>query len=614
MERTRYLTVSQRRLERLRGRLQRASQGMTRWRLACFGVGLLGLLALSEAQLWLLTWLWLGLSSLAFAVLVGRHQGIRRQQRRVDHALLLKRAHRARWELDWSAIPSLPAEDPIPGHPFERDLDLTGPESLYRLLHTCLTVEGGARLKSWLLALRPDPDAVQLRQARVAALRNQHVLRDQIQLAVGEAAADWRQPASQQAPWQSAEILDLLPASSGKPLGKVLAGLSALAALTGLLWGGHQLQLLPAWHWQLSLAVYVLIYWLLRQRLGSLFKESHGLQYGLFRLSGVFALLEQRSPTRPAALQDLLRDFSGSERPSRLLKRLNRVVAGASLQGNPLLWAGVNLVLPWDVWFAWRLEQLRPRLAAQLPRWLDTLWELESLCALAHFAWLHPEAPFPEMGTSELEVVGLGHPLLPRSALVRNDFALPGLGEAFLITGSNMAGKSTFLKGLGVNLVLAQAGSVVDATRFAAPWMRPFACIRVSDSVVDGLSYFYAEVQRHKALLDALNADDTYPLFFVVDEIFRGTNNRERLMGSQAYLQALTGRPGLGGVSTHDLELVQVADQHPQLRNLHFRETIADGRMHFDYTLRQGPCPTTNALRIMHLAGLPVPASALQDP
>jgi DNA mismatch repair ATPase MutS len=183
------------------------------------------------------------------------------------------------------------------------------------------------------------------------------------------------------------------------------------------------------------------------------------------------------------------------------------------------------------------------------------------------------------------------------------DFAL---GEVVIITGSNMSGKSTFLRTLGVNLCLAYAGGVVCASTFQATLFRLFTCIRVSDSVTDGYSYFYAEVRRLKALLVELEQRERLPLFFLIDEIFKGTNNRERLIGSRSYVHALVGRNCMGAISTHDLELVKLADVLPEVKNYHFREEVIDGRMVFDYRLRPGPCPTTNALKIMQMEGLPV--------
>ena len=169
-----------------------------------------------------------------------------------------------------------------------------------------------------------------------------------------------------------------------------------------------------------------------------------------------------------------------------------------------------------------------------------------------------------------------------------------------------MSGKSTFLRTLGVNLCLAYAGGPVSATMLRTALFRLFTCIRVSDSVADGYSYFYAEVRRLKALLGELARPEQMPLFFLVDEIFKGTNNRERLIGSRSYVRAVVGQNCVGFISTHDLELVTLADILPDVSNKHFREDVIDGSMVFDYVLRSGPSPTTNALKIMRMEGLPI--------
>ena len=200
----------------------------------------------------------------------------------------------------------------------------------------------------------------------------------------------------------------------------------------------------------------------------------------------------------------------------------------------------------------------------------------------------------------------LGHPLIDKADKVGNDFEIPGLGHVGLITGSNMAGKSTFMRTVGLNQCLAYAGAPVDAQQYQTRLFRLFTCIKVSDSVADGFSYFYAEVRRLKALLEALEADDNLPLLYFIDEIFRGTNNRERLQGSQSFIRAVVGEHGYGFIATHDLALVDLAKETDKIRNYHFRDDVVVGQMHFDYILHPGPCPTTNALRIMHLAGLPV--------
>jgi len=169
-----------------------------------------------------------------------------------------------------------------------------------------------------------------------------------------------------------------------------------------------------------------------------------------------------------------------------------------------------------------------------------------------------------------------------------------------------MSGKSTFLRTLGTNLCLAYAGGPVNASSLQASLFKLYTCIKVSDSVTDGYSYFYAEVRRLKGLLTELERSSDFPLFFLIDEIFKGTNNRERQIGSRAYIQALVGQNCMGVISTHDLELVNLADTLPGIKNYHFKEDVIDGRMVFDYVLRPGPSPTTNALKIMQMEGLPV--------
>jgi DNA mismatch repair ATPase MutS len=179
-------------------------------------------------------------------------------------------------------------------------------------------------------------------------------------------------------------------------------------------------------------------------------------------------------------------------------------------------------------------------------------------------------------------------------------------GEVALITGSNMSGKSTFLRTVGVNLALAYAGAPVNAAKLDLHLMRLFTCIQVADSLADGFSYFYAEVHRLKRLLDQMKINDSVPLFYLIDEIFRGTNNRERRIGSRAYVQALANSAGVGIISTHDLELAKLAIESNSILNYNFRDDVIEGKMVFDYCLRPGPSPTTNALKIMELEGLPV--------
>jgi DNA mismatch repair ATPase MutS len=216
---------------------------------------------------------------------------------------------------------------------------------------------------------------------------------------------------------------------------------------------------------------------------------------------------------------------------------------------------------------------------------------------------------FPEVVSepNRFDAREIGHPLIKPEHKICNDFALNDQLRTVILTGSNMAGKSTFLRTVGVNLCLAYAGAPVNAEGLQTSLFRLFTCIKVSDSVQDGLSYFYAEVKRLKQLLTAAEKQNDLPVLFLIDEIFRGTNNRERHIGSHAFIRGLSRcSNAVGLIATHDLELTTLADELPGIANFHFREEVGGGRMVFDYRLHAGPCPTTNALKIMQLEGLPV--------
>ena len=290
------------------------------------------------------------------------------------------------------------------------------------------------------------------------------------------------------------------------------------------------------------------------------------------------------------------------------MRHIARIFHGISVKAHPLIHLALNALCPWDLFFTFRLRQFQERVCTRLPVWLDRLAEVEAAAALATFAYLHPDYVWPTPASSVgVRSERLGHPLIPPTTRVSNDITLEGVGTIQLITGSNMSGKSTFLRTVGINVCLAQAGAPVCAQTFIWSWSRLACCIRVNDSLDAGLSFFYAEVKRLKTILHATSDHDSPPVLFLIDEIFKGTNNRERLIGSRSYIKALSAGHGYGFVSTHDLELTDLEKEVPSLVNAHFQETVSNGALAFDYRLRPGPCPTTNALRIMELEGLPVP-------
>lgn len=545
------------------------------------------------------------LTVVVFMGLAHYHGRVRQSIRRHQLWRQIKATHLARMTLDWDRIPHPAASDVAPQHAFAADLHVTGPHSLHHLLDTAISQGGSMRLMDWLLNTRPDPAVVAVRQALLAELRGLDAFRDRLAL---EAALVAEKPGEQ---WDGERLIQWLRQHTApKGLVATLLVLTVLAGVNITLVVLHVMGVWPA-YWGYSFLVYAALYLFRHRDFGHAFDEALHLEQMLTQFGAVVRHVEGYHYGRRAHLKALCGPFHGAAtRPSQHLRRVARIAALTSIQHNEIIGPLLNAIVPWDLFFTYRLHQQKETLRAVLPTWLDVWYELEALSALATFADLHPHYTMPVIpgggGPPVFEARGLGHPLLPEEEKVCNDFRLDALGTVIIVTGSNMSGKSTFLRTLGVNLVLAYAGAPVNAGHLQAVPFRLFSCIQVSDALGDGISYFYAEVRRLKALLQAYQAEDALPLFGLVDEIFRGTNNRERLHGSRAYIQALVGGHGVSLIATHDLELVHLADADARVANYHFREEVKDGRMVFDYRLHEGPCPTTNAIKIMQMEGLPV--------
>lgn len=552
-----------------------------------------------------------------FIVVAGYHARVRDVITRTSLMIKIKEIQLARINLDWQQLPryfQAPELEPPLEHPFATDLDVTGERSLHRLLDSAVTKEGSHRLQSWLLSNRPSVSIIDHRQSLVRELQGLSLFRDRLQLhaaIVGSDAEAHRKITQPQLDkWDShalvAWIDNALPKES---LRTTVILLGILAALNITLIVLASLDLIP--HvWPIVFVIYVGVMIVKQARATSAWGEVQDLEKALRRFRAVFQYLEtKRFKSRPNLAQLCAPFQDPVKRPSAELWRVERMAAALGLRTNPILWFLVQALVPWDFFFCYRLEKLRQEIAELLPRWLDTWYELEALNSLANFAWLNPGYVFPEIvaNATRLEARALGHPLVNSELKICNDFELDDERRIVILTGSNMAGKSTFLRTVGLNLCLAYSGAPTNAGALRLSLFQLFTCIKVSDSVQDGLSYFYAEVKRLKQLLSAAESGDDLPIFFLIDEIFRGTNNRERHLGSHAFIRALAKRRNaLGLIATHDLELTKLAEEISGIGNFHFREEVGEGRLVFDYQLRPGPCPTTNALQIMRIEGLPV--------
>ncbi|WP_220193536.1 MutS-related protein [Ktedonospora formicarum] len=526
------------------------------------------------------------------------------------HLLQFYETQVARATLDWEHIPPVPPQRDQSDHPFENDLDISGEYSLHHLLNTACSHEGTLHLRKWLLNREPDLKTIQQRQTLVKELIPQTSFRNKLAFHSLYTTRYMQElfDARKLLLWLAQDEIPL-PARYKMIVPCVL---TSILLITLLLYVFGMLPVIAP-----ILSALVSLSWslfTLRDRL-TLFEDAVFIRQSFEQLGDIFGFLERYSYREGSQLQQLCQPFTVSKehKPSHLLNHLRRLAQMATFSRDQVGALFLNAFLPWDAYIANQLAHSKREAVEYLPQWLAVWFELEALCSLANFGYLNPEYTLPELLSEEetgeeplLQGSELGHPLLDDAEKVTNDVTFASMGNVMLITGSNMAGKSTFLRTMGLNLCLAYAGAPVNARMLRTSLFEVYCCIRVVDSVTDGYSYFYAEVRRLRQLLSRLESKPRLPLFFLIDEIFKGTNNRERLIGSHAYIYALAGQRCVGAISTHDLELVSLEEELPQIGNYHFREHVIHGKMSFDYRLRSGSCPTTNALKIMRIEGLPI--------
>ncbi len=578
--------------------------------LALLGAGAWGLLT-REA---LAAWLSLAAGS-GFAMLVVLHARVSTRLFEIDRRKLLCERSLARMDEQYRAAPKeterLGEVFTDPEHPYSGDLDLFGHGSLFEQLDTTETSGGRARLASWLKGAA-DPEELGQRQAAVQALSADLLFRDELILAARRcrtAASD----ANSLLAW-AAEKPTLSPRH--RPL-LLLAG--CVVALTTVL------MVMASMHgqwwtrlWLLLIAVQGTLMFVLRGRLGSVIAPPSQRSSPVERYRAIVAKIEEGLKDEPTSsagrfetLRGRLRGGGPTYRASTQLARLDRAAGFASVRHSALGHFLMNLGFMWDLWCAYGLDRWRAEHGAVLAAWLDALHECEALSALATFAAEHPQYAWPTINAKAGHFVAqdLGHPLICTSDRVANDVALDGETAALMITGSNMSGKSTMLRSIGIAAVLGQAGAPVCARSLEMSPMVLWTSMRVDDSLAEGASRFYAEIAKLKRILDIVQAPEAPVVLFLLDEVLHGTNSRERNIGAKAIVRRLVERGAVGAVSSHDLGLTSLEELTAgRIANTHFEDHLEDGVMCFDYRMKRGPVATSNALRLMRAVGIDLEA------
>jgi hypothetical protein len=546
---------------------------------------------------WLSGW-WLIVPTVIFAGLVLAYDTVGRRHRRAERRVAFYEAGLDRMEDRWAGRGDSGDRFLKPDHPFDADLDLFGTGSLFERLCTARTGAGKATLASWLL--RPASiDEVGARHGAISELRDRLDLREEIAL-LGDEIERGLHPAALIS-WGEA------PPALRSPVIKVLARLLTvlnLVALTIWILGYGAVPILA------TVSATLLVNRFARRDLSRVIGAIDERTDELRLLESLLERLEQEPFRSPRLLALRESSGSGSEPPSRRIARLARLVMLLDFQRNQLF-APIAFLTLWTVHLGLAIERWRGRSGRSIEGWLDAVGQFEALCALASYAFECPEDPFPELVPEAdgpvLETVAIGHPLIPRGQVVCNDVTLGGpLGpRVLLVSGSNMSGKSTMLRSVGVNVVLALAGAPVRAESLRLSPLQVGATLRVQDSLQAGRSRFYAEITRLRTLVDL--AASTPPLLFLLDEILHGTNSHDRRSGAEGVVKGLLDRGSIGLVTTHDLALAEIVTNlgHPAA-NVHFEDHLEDGEIRFDYVMRPGVVQKSNALALMRAVGLEV--------
>lgn len=530
-----------------------------------------------------------------FVALVIVHERILRARAKADRAVRFYRRGLDRLENRWAGKGEAGDRFLDESHPYARDLDLFGRGSVFELLSTARTRAGEETLARWLLAPATLSE-IRDRHAAVEELRRRLDLREDLALLGEEVRAGID---SEPLPrWgESAPLLDSAPL-------RVVAGGLSLAALSSFIaWAGFGAspRILLA-----VLAIEAAVGIVLRPRVLAAVQAVEQPAHDLALMAEVLVRLEHErfSSERLVELRRAL--DTGGLPPSRQIGWLSRLIELLDSRDN----VAVRLIGPplmWTTQLAFAIEAWRKKNGPAVRRWISAVGEMGALSSLAGYAYEHPSDPFPEFveGGPLLEAEAITHPLLAEDRAVRNDLRLDESRRVLIVSGSNMSGKSTLLRTVGVNTVLAMAGAPVRARKLRLTPCVVGASIRVTDSLQVGSSRFYAEILRLRRLLDLTKGP--LPLLFLLDELLHGTNSHDRRIGAEAVVRSLVRRGAIGLITTHDLALARIAEavgEHGA--NVHFEDHFEDGRITFDYKVRPGVVQKSNALELMRSVGLEV--------
>lgn len=481
-------------------------------------------------------------------------------------------------------------------HSYAGDLDIFGRASLYQYINRTTSQQGNVCLANWL---RQPADAATIiaRQAAVKELCNNTNWRQELQ-AYAQDTAITIAAEEKLINWLKEETLFV-----HKTYWHLIRYLLPAIALTTLFC--YLFDVITYQRFLQASLLFALIAFGITRFIVPLYRKLNKINGELVTLSNSARCIEQASFTNPL-LQSLQQQFYHYATPaSKQIFQLKQIFNRFDYRLNPVVFIPLNVFLLWDLQQVLQLEKWKQKNNQQINHWFHSLAQLEALNSIAILAFNHPHWCFPQLKTDEPAFIAeqLGHPLIDKHKNVLNDFSTIGKEQINLITGSNMAGKSTFLRSVGVNMVLACMGAPVCAKQLTVSPLKVMSSMRIKDNLEESTSTFYAELKKLKQIIDAVNNNE--PVFILLDEILRGTNSNDRHTGSKALIKQLLQRRATGILATHDLALADLGNEYPAtVHNYHFDVQVNADELYFDYTLKRGICRSMNASILMKKIGI----------
>lgn len=484
-----------------------------------------------------------------------------------------------------------------PEHPYSFDLDIFGRRSLFQSINRTCTFFGKNRLAKWLQNHLHEKTSIEKRQEMVREISEHTLFREQFRVAGlvhhgqssdGEKIQAWSQSPAQylHAGWVKAFIW-------GVPVINSLLLITSLAGWTSFSWLG------------LSFGIFLVLSFGIIKR-ATYIQETYGKQ--LKSLNGYARLiaLAKAENWKSAGMQELMERFNlNGQSPIQALQQLSKELDRLDLRNNQFLYVLLEGSIFFQLQEIVRIERWKVRYGQHISEWLETVGELDALCSLGTFAYNHPQYTYPELTEKPFCFLAtqMGHPLMPASQCVKNDATIPSRPFFLIITGANMAGKSTYLRTIGVNYLLACIGAPVCCERLKLYPNQLITSLRTSDSLSDNESYFFAELKRLKRIIDLLNQGQQ--LFIILDEILKGTNSMDKQKGSFDLIRQFMQLKANGIIATHDLLLGSLIKQFPEeIRNYCFEADIKENELTFSYKLREGVAQNMNACFLMKKKGI----------